>query len=183
MSTRSYLYRFSKSYQANRALERLVQRRCKLHLVSRHICEISCVAVTRLALAEAKITPDNQQSFISIHTAKILANPCCVFLQPANCYQALICGDVAEKFCLALLYKAFPGRLPNSSFTREQFSKSAPNALKRLALAVYCFKAQTIAGHKLMQFVCGSMLEITIQCKPHPQLPFTLKCHDLITDN
>ena len=81
---------------------------------------------------------------------------------------ALICGDVAEKFCLALLYKAFPGRLPNSFFTGEQFSKSAPNALKRLAVAVYCFQAQTIAGHKLMQFVCGSMLEITIQCKPHP---------------
>lgn len=180
MSTRSYLYRFSKSYQANRAFERLVQRRCKLHLVSRHICEISCVAITRLALAEAKITPSTL-SFPYIRQ-KFSLIPA-VFLQPADCYQALICGDVAEKFCLALLYKAFPGRLPNSSFTREQFSKSAPNALKRLALAVYCFQAQTIAGHKLMQFVCGSMLEITIQCKPHPQLPFTLKCHDLITDN
>ena len=67
MSTRSYLYRFSKSYQANGALERLVQRRCKLHLVSRHICEISCVAVTRLALAEAKITP-GQLALFHFHT-------------------------------------------------------------------------------------------------------------------
>lgn len=150
MSTRSYLYRFSKSYQANGALERLVQRRCKLHLVSRHICEFSCVADTRLALAEAKITP-RQLAIVHFHTYG--KNSCwsllCSFCSLPTA-TALICGDVAEKFCVALLYKAFPGRLPNSSFTREQFSKSAPNALKRLALAVYCFKAQTIAGHKLM---------------------------------
>lgn len=149
MSTRSYLYRFSKSYQANGALERLVQRRCKLHLVSWHICEISCVAVTRLALAEAKITP-RQLAIVHFHTYG--KNSCwsLLFFCSLPTAIALICGDVAEKFCLALLYKAFPGRLPNSFFTGELFSKSAPNALTRLALAVYCFEAQTIAGHKLM---------------------------------